>query len=76
MWEERQEVRARGWGRGGDKAERGRAVLGAEGKSGCCRCGFLKDGVGRREVLVDMAGRLCGGAEGRPGEVERCWCRW
>ena len=49
MGEERQEGRARWWERWGDEAERGRAVLGAEGEGGSCRCEFRKDGIRRRK---------------------------
>ena len=71
MGEERQEGGARWWERRGAEAERGSAVLGAEGEGGSCRCGFRKDGIRRRKFLVDVEEGCAVGAEGRPGEMER-----
>ena len=77
MAEERQEGRARWWKRWGDEAEGGRAVLGAEGEGGSCRCGFRKGGIRRRKerwsgrggaVLVPRVRAAgAGGGEGRDG---------
>ena len=46
-------------------------MLGAEGEGDSCWCGLRKDGIERREILLDVGEGCTVGAEGRPGEMER-----